>query len=214
MTNVINYQKELEKQISIWSEQKRVPTILLHCCCAPCSSYCMEFLNKFAKITDFYYNPNITDRNEYELRVSELERLIKAMPMENPAKLLKGEYEPETFYCCSKGLENLPEGGARCFKCYELRLRKTAELARLKGFDYFTTTLTISPLKNAQVLNSIGLRLAEEYGVSWLPSDFKKNGGYQRSVRLSAEYGLYRQNYCGCEFSRRVAQEREQCQQH
>ncbi|MCQ2496637.1 MAG: epoxyqueuosine reductase QueH [Lachnospiraceae bacterium] len=208
MENKINYQKELEKEIRIWSEQLRLPTILLQACCAPCSSYCLEYLNQFANIKIFYYNPNITDKNEYALRVSELARLIEEMPMEHKAELIEGEYEPEAFYCCVNGLEDLPEGGSRCFKCYELRLRKTAELAAKMGADYFSTTLTISPLKNAQKLNEIGLRLAKEYGVKWLPSDFKKNGGYQRSIVLSKEYGLYRQDFCGCEFSKKQAEER------
>lgn len=206
MENKANYQKELERIIKEWSEQKKLPTILLHACCAPCSSYCLEYLNKFAKIQIFYYNPNITQKSEYDLRVSELERLAREMPMVNRAEIIRGEYEPEAFYGCVRGMEDIPEGGARCFKCYELRLRKTAELAKKLNADCFTTTLTISPLKNAQVLNAVGFRLAEEYGVKWLPSDFKKNGGYQRSIELSKKYGLYRQNYCGCEFSRRLAE--------
>lgn len=208
MENKINYQKELEKEIKQWSEQMRLPTILLHACCAPCSSYCLEYLNKFANIKVFYYNPNITDKNEYDMRVSELARLLKELPMEHRAELIEGKYEPEAFYCCVNGLEKEPEGGSRCFKCYELRLRKTAELAAELGVDYFSTTLTISPLKNAQKLNETGLRLADGLGVKWLPSDFKKNGGYQRSIELSSEYELYRQNFCGCEFSRRQAEKR------
>ena len=202
MENKINYQKELEKEIKKWSELEVCPTILLHSCCAPCSSYCLEYLSKYAKITAFYYNPNITDRAEYEHRVAELKRLIEEMPMENKAKFLEGSYDPDSFYCIAKGLEGEPECGRRCIKCYELRLRKTAEEAVKGGYDYFTTTLTISPLKDAQVLNRLGIKLGEEYGVKYLPSDFKKNGGCQRSIELSKEYNLYRQNFCGCEYSK------------
>ena len=202
MENKINYQKELEKEIKKWSELEICPTILLHSCCAPCSSYCLEYLSKYAKITAFYYNPNITDENEYRHRVTELKRLIEEMPMVNKAKFLEDDYNPDFFYNIAKGLENEPECGRRCIKCYELRLRKTAEEAVKGGFDYFTTTLTISPLKDAQVLNRLGIKLGEEYGVKYLPSDFKKNGGYQRSIELSKEYNLYRQNFCGCEYSR------------
>ena len=201
MENKINYQKELEKEIRKWSELEVCPTILLHSCCAPCSSYCLEYLSKYAKITAFYYNPNITDRAEYEHRVAELKRLIEEMPMKNKAKFLEGSYDPDSFYCIAKGLESEPECGRRCIKCYELRLRKTAEEAVKGGYDFFTTTLTISPLKDAQVLNKLGIKLGEEYGVRYLSSDFKKSGGYQRSIELSRDYNLYRQNYCGCEYS-------------
>ena len=202
MENKINYQKELEKEIRKWSELEVCPTILLHSCCAPCSSYCLEYLSKYAKITAFYYNPNITDRAEYEHRVAELKRLIEEMPMDNKAKFLEGSYDPDSFYCIAKGLESEPECGRRCIKCYELRLRKTAEEAVKGGYDYFTTTLTISPLKDAQVLNKLGIKLGEEYGVRYLSSDFKKSGGYQRSIELSRDFNLYRQNYCGCEYSK------------
>lgn len=197
----INYQRELEKEIASWQKAGLVPRVLLHCCCAPCSSYCMEYLSRYCDISAFYYNPNITDRDEYEHRSAELKRLIDEMPMEHKAVFLEGAYEPELFLEMSRGLENVPEGGARCFACYALRLEKTAELAAEKGFDYFTTTLTISPLKNSQVLNRIGIEIGEKYGVKYLTSDFKKNNGYKRSVELSEIYGLYRQNYCGCDFS-------------
>jgi hypothetical protein len=162
----------------------------------------LEYLSKYAKITAFYYNPNITDRAEYEHRVAELKRLIEEMPMENKAKFLEGSYDPDSFYCIAKGLESEPECGRRCIKCYELRLRKTAEEAVKGGYDFFTTTLTISPLKDAQVLNKLGIKLGEEYGVRYLSSDFKKSGGYQRSIELSRDFNLYRQNYCGCEYSK------------
>ncbi len=206
MENKINYQKELEKEIKKWSELEVCPTILLHSCCAPCSSYCLEYLSKYAKITAFYYNPNITDRAEYEHRVAELQRLIEEMFKKDSEvykpNFLEGEYNPDAFYNIAKGLESEPECGRRCIKCYDLRLRKTAEEAVRGGYDYFTTTLTISPLKDAQILNRLGIKLGEEYGVKYLPSDFKKNGGYQRSIELSKEYNLYRQNFCGCEYSK------------
>lgn len=208
MENKINYQKELEKEIKKWSELKSSPTILLHSCCAPCSSYCLEYLSKYARITAYYYNPNITDENEYRHRVTELKRLVEEMFSETEKtnvykpNVIEGKYDPNSFYNIAKGLEAEPECGRRCIKCYELRLRKTAEEAVRGGYDYFTTTLTISPLKDAQILNRLGIKLGEEYGVKYLPSDFKKNGGYQRSIELSKEYNLYRQNFCGCEYSR------------
>ncbi len=206
MENKINYQKELEKEIKKWSELEVCPTILLHSCCAPCSSYCLEYLSKYAKITAFYYNPNITDRAEYEHRVAELQRLIEEMFKKDSEvykpNFLEGEYNSDAFYNIAKGLESEPECGRRCIKCYDLRLRKTAEEAVRGGYDYFTTTLTISPLKDAQILNRLGIKLGEEYGVKYLPSDFKKNGGYQRSIELSRDFNLYRQNFCGCEYSK------------
>lgn len=206
MENKINYQKELEKEIRKWSELEVCPTILLHSCCAPCSSYCLEYLSKYAKITAFYYNPNITDQAEYEHRVAELQRLIEEMFKKDSEvykpNFLEGEYNPDAFYNIAKGLESEPECGRRCIKCYDLRLRKTAEEAVRGGYDYFTTTLTISPLKDAQILNRLGIKLGEEYGVKYLPSDFKKNGGYQRSIELSRDFNLYRQNFCGCEYSK------------
>lgn len=237
MQAVRNYQKELEGILNtLENKESNVPELLLHSCCAPCSSYCMEYLRKYFRITVFYYNPNITEEEEYRKRVQEEKRLIEVYNrqaekwergregglsgiregtgQEKPDKqeqagklyridIIEGEYEPACFLEMAGGLENCAEGGERCFRCYELRLRKTAELAKEKGFAYFTTTLTISPLKNAAKLNEIGGRLAEEYGVRWLPSDFKKRGGYQRSIELSKEYGLYRQNYCGCVYSKR-----------
>ncbi len=209
MPNNRNYQKELDLLLSGLEKAADAPTLLLHSCCAPCSSYCMEYLRDFFRITVFYYNPNITEEAEYRKRVKEEIRLIETYNRQveeyRKAKIeiIEGDYEPDCFWKMAKGLENCPEGGERCFGCYELRLRKTAELAKEQGFDYFTTTLTISPLKNAGKLNEIGERLALEYGIRWLPSDFKKRGGYQRSIELSKEYDLYRQNYCGCVFSKR-----------
>ena len=187
-----------------------MPTLLLHSCCAPCSSWCLEYLSQYFLITDLYYNPNITEEDEYRHREEELRRLIAEQPHLHPVTFLAGTYEPDKFWEISRGLELCPEGGERCFKCYELRIREAAKYARQGGFDYFTTTLTISPLKNAQKLNEIGYQVAEETGTAWLPSDFKKKGGFLRSTQLSQEYGLYRQNYCGCVFSKRDAQKREQ----
>ncbi len=204
-----NYQKELEKVLYRLKENHAErPRLLLHSCCAPCSSYCMEYLREYFRITVFYYNPNITEQEEYQKRMKEEIRLIEAYNRQTEDQAWKiaiteGNYEPEEFWKISKGLENCPEGGERCFLCYELRLRKTAELAKRENFDYFTTTLTISPLKNAAKLNEIGEKMAEAYKVSWLPSDFKKRGGYQRSIELSKEFNLYRQNFCGCVYSRR-----------
>lgn len=207
MQTTRNYQKELEKILCKLNKTDAVaPHLLLHSCCAPCSSYCMEYLREYFDLTVFYYNPNITEKEEYEKRVKEEIRLIEAYNRQEKFRkieVIEGDYEPDQFFEMAKGLEDCTEGGERCFRCYELRLRKTAELAKRGGFDYFTTTLSISPLKNAVKLNEIGERLAEEYGILWLPSDFKKRGGYQRSIELSKEYDLYRQDYCGCVFSRR-----------
>ena len=210
--NRVNYQKELEKLLESLDREKdpcgKKKRLLLHACCAPCSSYVLEYLRDKFEITVLYYNPNITEREEYEKRCAELKRLAERMNREAsalpPGYILveEGAYEPQLFFEAAKGLESLPEGGERCFRCYELRLRETARIAAERGFDYFTTTLTISPLKNAEKLNEIGGRMAEEYGVAFLPSDFKKKNGYRRSVELSEQYGLYRQDYCGCIFSR------------
>ena len=199
--NRINYQKELDKVIESLSQQEKIPTLLLHSCCAPCSSYVLEYLSNYFGITVFYYNPNIYPDEEYEMRVREQQRFIRAFPAKHPIDFIEGAYDKERFYEMARGLEAVPEGGQRCFQCYELRLREAGELAKARGFDYFTTTLSISPMKNAEKLNEIGLRLAEELGVSYLCSDFKKRNGYKRSTELSREYGMYRQDYCGCVFS-------------
>lgn len=207
MQAIRNYQKELEKILNGLDGQDHcAPRLLLHSCCAPCSSYCMEYLRDYFQITVFYYNPNITEKEEYRKRVQEEIRLIEAYNRQESRRkidVLEGDYEPERFLELARGLEACKEGGERCFRCYELRLRRTAELAREMGSSYFTTTLTISPLKNAAKLNEIGEALVGEYGVRWLPSDFKKRGGYQRSIELSKEYGLYRQDYCGCLYSKK-----------
>lgn len=248
MNRVRNYQKELDQLIErIGAAKECPPTLFLHSCCAPCSSYVLEYLRQYFRITVFYFNPNITEDAEYRKRVAEQKRLIAAYNEEltkavsiNPDSVveqdavakqyagsvqdtgtvhgvdrqqaestaywidvIEGDYEPQRFFDMAKGLEQCPEGGERCFACYELRLRETAKLAREGGYDYFTTTLSISPLKNAAKLNEIGEKLAQEYGAVWLPSDFKKKEGYKRSIELSKEYGLYRQDYCGCVYSRR-----------
>ena len=195
----INYQKQLDNIINNLGD--KVPSLLLHSCCAPCSSYCIEYLSQHFNITVLYYNPNIYPEAEYEKRKAEQKRLISEMQTKYPVKMLDCDFESEKFYEMAKGLENCRECGERCFKCYRLRLERTAQEARKYGFDYFTTTLTISPLKNAEKINEIGKELSEEYDIDWLPSDFKKREGYKRSIELSKVHNLYRQNYCGCVFS-------------
>lgn len=199
-TPKINYQLELDKTIKNITEKNICPKLLLHSCCAPCSSYVLEYLTKFFDITVLYYNPNISPEKEYRHRVEEQKRLISEMCPD--VKFIEGNYEPQKFYEMSKGLENEPERGARCLKCYRMRLEKTAEIAKNNGFDFFTTTLSISPQKDSSVLNKIGKDLSEKYNIPYLFSDFKKRNGYKRSIELSAAYNLYRQNFCGCIFSR------------
>ena len=208
--NKINYAKQTEEIIEANKREHKLPSLLLHACCAPCSSACLEYLNKYFDITVYFYNPNISPESEFNKRFSELKRLIASMPFENPVKLIDGEYNYGEFLDIAKGLEHEPEGGARCFACYRLRLEKTAAYAKDLGFDYFCTTLSISPLKNAQKINEIGFELAEKYGVNWLPSDFKKKEGYKRSIELSAQYDLYRQNFCGCAFSKFLKENTEE----
>ena len=197
----MNYQKELEKLIECLGKEGKAPSLLLHSCCAPCSSYVLEYLSNYFETTIFYYNPNIYPESEYTKRILEQQTLITKMKTRHPVTFMAGNYDRDRFYKMAKGLEHLKEGGERCFRCYELRLRESAEVAKKCGLDYFTTTLSISPLKNAAKLNEIGIRLSREYGVEYLPSDFKKKNGYKRSIELSKKYGLYRQDYCGCEFS-------------
>ncbi len=196
-----NFQKVLDKTIEENEKANKVPTLLLHSCCAPCSSYVLEYLSQYFKITIFYYNPNIGKEDEYRKRVEEQKHLIESLPAKHRIHFLEGEYEPEKFYDAVKGYEKCEEGGERCFICYEMRLRESAKIAKEKGFDYFTTTLSISPLKNAAKLNEIGHKLSSEYEVEYLYSDFKKKNGYKRSIELSKEYDLYRQDYCGCVYS-------------
>ena len=201
MANKRNYQKELDAKIA--GLHGEVPTLLLHSCCAPCSSYVLEYLSQYFSITLFYYNPNIYPPTEYEHRVEEQQRLIHSLPAVHPISFCPGPYDSNRFYELTRGMENVPEGGERCFACYKLRMEAAAKYAAGHHFDFFTTTLSISPLKNAQKLNEIGEALAEEYGVPHLPSDFKKQEGYKRSIQLSADYNLYRQDFCGCVFSKK-----------
>lgn len=209
MTPKRNYQKELERRLQQFQAEGRVPTLLLHSCCAPCSSYVLEYLSEYFHITIFYYNPNITSPEEYRKRADEVRRLISEIPARYPISFIEGDYEPRRFTEAAHGLEHEPEGGARCEQCFRMRLGRTAEMAaqiaRETGEEVlFTTSLTISPLKNAALLNEIGEEMATQHeGIVWLDSDFKKRGGYQRSIVLSAQYGLYRQNYCGCVYSQR-----------
>ena len=199
-TPKVNYQLELDKTLKQITAENIRPKLLLHSCCAPCSSYVLEYLTKYFDITIFYYNPNISPEQEYRHRVEEQKRLISEMCPD--VKFIEGTYEPQKFYEMSKGLENEPERGARCLKCYRMRLEKAAETAKNGNFDFFTTTLSISPQKDSAVLNETGKQLSIEYNIPYLYSDFKKRGGYKRSIELSAQFNLYRQNFCGCVFSR------------
>ena len=203
----INYQIVLNRTIDSIKNAGIRPTLLLHACCAPCSSYVLEYLNEIFDITVFFYNPNITEAEEYNKRADELKRLISEMPHKSDIKFIYGSYEPNEFTKIAKGYENDDEGGERCFKCYRLRLEKTALTAMESKLDYFTTTLSISPHKNAQILNEIGKQLSEDYNVRYLFSDFKKQNGYKRSCELSVKYNLYRQDYCGCIYSKRRRKE-------
>ena len=198
--NIENFDKKMCGIISELQKDGRKSKLLMHSCCAPCSSACIERIKDFFDITVYYYNPNLDGEKEFSLRASEQKRLCNALNIECVIE----EYNPQEFLSVVKGLENAPEGESRCEKCFYLRLKKTAEKAKQTRFEFFTTTLTVSPLKNAQVLNNIGFEIEKQTGVKFLPSDFKKRGGYLRSIELSKEYGLYRQNYCGCEFSKRT----------
>lgn len=213
-----NYQKELEQLLENLIEYKQVPTLFLHSCCAPCSSYVLEYLSEYFSITVFYYNPNIYPDEEYYKRVEEQKQFIRRFNENNrnfhKISFVEGNYDKDKFYEMAKGLEQIPEGGERCFGCYELRLREAAEYAKELGMDYFTTTLSISPMKNAEKLNEIGEKLAKEYGIQYLTSDFKKKNGYKRSTELSREYGMYRQDYCGCVFSLREREQQKQERQN
>ena len=204
----INYSRKLDEIIA--SLGGNTPRLLLHSCCGPCSSYCLEYLSQYFSVTVLYYNPNISPEEEYQKRVSEQQRLIESLPAKNKVTFVPDRYDPSEFYSAVKGYENVPEGGERCMRCYRLRLERAAEYAGENGFDYFCSTLSISPMKNCAALNRIGEELSEIYSVKHLPNDFKKHGGYLRSIELSREYGLYRQNYCGCVFSKREAEQREQ----
>ena len=190
-----NYQKELDAVIEKLPAR---PRLLLQACCGPCSSYVLEYLTRHFDVTALYYNPNIRPEAEYEKRLATLKQLLAAMPMEHPPVLMEPGWRGEEFLRAARGLEAEPEGGARCAVCFRLRLGQTARMAAEGGYDFFGTTLTVSPHKNAPLINDIGFALQEEYGVRWLPSDFKKRDGYLRSIQLSKEYDLYRQEYCGC----------------
>ena len=204
--NKINYQKKLDELINGISEGT-VPRLLLHSCCAPCSSYTLEYLSRYFDITVLYYNPNISSRSEFDKRAVEQARLIAELPSQHKVKLVVSDYDYKEFLDIARGYEGCQEGGERCFRCYRMRLEKTAEKAKAEGFDYFCTTLSISPLKDSQIINKIGYETAEKYGVKWLPSDFKKKEGYKRSIELSREYNLYRQNFCGCAYSKKEAKD-------
>lgn len=205
--NKRNYQRELDSITKGIEDSGEKKTLLLHVCCAPCSSYCIKYLTEYFDIITDFYNPNIAPAEEFDKRAKEFTRFVNALKDE---KLLNGdvevnisEYNPECFYEMAKGLEQVPEGGERCFKCYRLRMEHAAKKAAELDTDYFTTTLSISPLKNAAKINEIGEELEKIYGVKHLPSDFKKKEGYKQSIEFSAKYDLYRQNYCGCVFSKR-----------
>ncbi|MBP3854002.1 MAG: epoxyqueuosine reductase QueH [Ruminiclostridium sp.] len=207
--NKVNYQRELDRRLADITASGQTPSLLLHCCCAPCSSYVLEYLSEYFRITVFFYNPNISEKAEYEKRAAELRRLLSEQPHRFPVTYTEGGYDPQRFYETARGYEDCPEGGERCFRCYRLRIAEAADAAKSGNFDFFTTTLSISPLKNAEKLNEIGGEESERVGIPYLFSDFKKREGYKRSIALSAQYGLYRQNYCGCVFSRREQTDKE-----
>ena len=204
-----NYQLMLDRELERIVSEQRTPRLLLHVCCAPCSSYVLEYLSRYFAITVLFYNPNISPTAEYNVRAEELQRLVATMPLSNPVEVIVSDYDPAPFLHIAKGREDLPEGGERCTACYRLRLEESARIAQKDRYDYFTTSLSISPLKDAERLNTIGGELATQYGVPYLFSDFKKREGYKRSIQLSAEYNLYRQDYCGCAYSKRDAERRK-----
>lgn len=204
MENKRNYQLELEKITEQCKLNNARPKLLLHVCCAPCSSYCITYLAEFFDIIAYFYNPNITSISEYEKRRDEFMRFVEKSLPDGFGINIEAIYKPydsKPFLEMAKGLEDVPEGGERCFKCYRLRMEEAVKEAKELGCDYFTTSLSISPLKNAVKINEIGEELAGIYGVSHLPSDFKKKDGYKKSIELSHEYNLYRQDYCGCVYS-------------
>ncbi len=205
----MNYQKLLDEELNKIKKLDKRPKLLLHVCCGPCSSYVLEYLNEFFDITIFYYNPNISPKDEYDKRVLEVLRLLKEAPFGKNVKFVNWKYDVESFVNISKGLEDEKEGGKRCKKCYNLRLSETVKYAKDNNYDYFTTTLSISPYKDANSLNLIGKHLSEKYDVPYLFSDFKKKNGYKRSIELSYEYNLYRQDFCGCIYSKKEAMERK-----
>ena len=201
--NARNFQRELDRLLERLAAEGRVPRLFLHSCCAPCSSYVLEYLSKYFEITVFYYNPNIYPPKEYDERLAEVRRLVSEMEFAHPVTVVAGVYDPALFFDAVKGLEAEKEGGARCERCFRLRLMEAARLAKDGGYDYFTTTRTVGPKKDARLLNELGEEIGSMYGVAYLNSDFKKKNGHFRSLELSEQYGLYRQDYCGCVFSRR-----------
>lgn len=205
---MMNYRIEMERTIDALRREGRRPLLALHSCCAPCSSAVLEQLNEAFQIAVFYYNPNISPEDEFRRRAEEQLRLIREMPLAEDVRAEIGAYEPDRFYAAVRRHERDPEGGERCGICFELRLRETARFARSIGAEFFTTTLSISPLKDAQRLNAIGAAVAAEYGLKYLFSDFKKKDGYRRSCALSKAYGLYRQDFCGCVYSKTEAERR------
>lgn len=202
MQQKVNYQLQTDAVIAALTAENRREKLLLHACCAPCASYVLEYLSLYFNITVFFCNPNITDKQEYEKRFAALTKLCNTAPFAKNITVLDDGYNPTPFLKAASGLEQQPEGGIRCNSCFDLRLNRTAKAAKQNGFSYFTTTLTISPHKNATLINTIGEKIAKEQGLLWLPADFKKRGGYLRSIELCKIYNIYRQNYCGCDFSR------------
>ena len=198
----INYANILKQELNYIKNENIRPTLLLHVCCAPCSSYVLEYLEDYFDITVYFFNPNIYPEDEYVFRKNELQRLIDEK-FNGKIKVIDADYNPDLFFDSVKGLENEPEGKKRCEVCFKLRLESTAKTAKEGNFDYFTTTLSISPLKNATLLNTIGEEFSKKYKTKYLFSDFKKNEGYKRSIELSREFNLYRQDYCGCVFSKK-----------
>lgn len=205
----INYQLELEKTIKEHQKNGKIPTLLLHSCCGPCSTYVLEYLSNYFKISVLYYNPNIYPSEEYFFREDEQKRLIEKMTPKYPIDFIPSDYDPKEYYSKVHGYQNEKEGGKRCELCFDLRIRQAGVVAKKMGFDYFTTTLSISPHKNSQLLNQIGAKISEEVGVDYLFSDFKKKNGFKRSVELTEEFDMYRQDYCGCIFSMREMQEKQ-----
>jgi len=209
-----NYHLKMQELMQEHCSEARVPKLLLHSCCAPCSSYCLELLSEYFAITVFYYNPNIYPPEEYYMRVEEQARFVQEFPARHSISFVEGSYDTARFYEMTKGMEQLKEGGERCFACYELRLRESCKYAKEHGFDFFTTTLSISPLKNAAKLNEMGGKLEQEYGMKYLYSDFKKQNGYKRSTEISNEYDMYRQYYCGCVYSKKQRDEEIALREH
>ena len=193
-----NYQLKLEKILNEIDSPKK---LFLHSCCGPCSSYVIEYLSNYFEITIYYYNPNISEKTEFNKRLEEQKRIVRELPTKYKVDVIEGNFDNDRYEDIIKGLENEPEGGSRCYKCYKLRMEETAKMAKKLGYDYFTTTLSISPYKNANWINEIGEELEKEYDIKYLYADFKKKNGYKRSIELSRIYNLYRQDYCGCKYS-------------